>query len=222
MGIDPSRSPGSRRSRGSASTPVARRSSSLARALDLARLRPRDAADRLRPPARPAGREGRRAAPGADRGARAAHGRAGGSRERAVRPADDKDAEPTRISARFTIAADGAASRFAKPAGVRRDDSRPLGIAARRYYRTPYHPGPWFESWLDLWEGDMLLPGYGWLFPVDGRPDQPGRRAPQHLQGLQAGLGAAAVRRVRDDAARPSGRSTRSTPRAACSRVRSR
>jgi menaquinone-9 beta-reductase len=85
-----------------------------------------------------------------------------------VRPADDREAEPTEIRARFTIAADGAASRFAKPAGVRRDDSRPLGIAARRYYRTPYHPGPWFESWLDLWEGDLLLPGYGWLFPVEG------------------------------------------------------
>ena len=51
---------------------------------------------------------------------------------------------------------------------MRRDDSRPLGIAARRYYRTSYHPGPWFESWLDLWEGDLLLPGYGWLFPVAG------------------------------------------------------
>ena len=85
-----------------------------------------------------------------------------------VRPAEEKDADPTEIRARFVIAADGAASRFATPAGVRRDASRPLGIAARRYYRTPYRPGPWFESWLDLWEGDMLLPGYGWLFPVAG------------------------------------------------------
>ncbi len=85
-----------------------------------------------------------------------------------VRPAGDKDAEPSQIRARFSIAADGAASRFAKPAGVVRDDSRPLGIAARRYYRSPYHPGPWFESWLDLWEGELLLPGYGWLFPVAG------------------------------------------------------
>jgi geranylgeranyl reductase family protein len=85
-----------------------------------------------------------------------------------VRPSQDRDAEPSEIRARFVIAADGAASRFAKPAGVRRDDTRPLGIAARRYYRTDYHPGPWFESWLDLWEGDMLLPGYGWLFPVAG------------------------------------------------------
>jgi menaquinone-9 beta-reductase len=85
-----------------------------------------------------------------------------------VRPTDDKDAEPSEIRARFVVAADGAASRFGGPAGIRRDDSRPLGIAARRYYRTDYHPGPWFESWLDLWEGDLLLPGYGWLFPVAG------------------------------------------------------
>jgi geranylgeranyl reductase family protein len=85
-----------------------------------------------------------------------------------VRPADDPDATPTRIAARFTIAADGAASRFASAAGVRRVDARPLGIAARRYYRIDHHPGPWFESWLDLWDGDMLLPGYGWLFPMAG------------------------------------------------------
>ena len=85
-----------------------------------------------------------------------------------IRPAGDHAAEPTVVRARYVIAADGAASRFAGPAGVRRDDSRPLGIAARRYYRATYHPGPWFESWLDLWEGDLLLPGYGWLFPVAG------------------------------------------------------
>jgi menaquinone-9 beta-reductase len=85
-----------------------------------------------------------------------------------IRPAQEHEAEPTPVRARFVVAADGAASRFAKPAGVRLDTSRPLGIAARRYYRTDYHPGPWFESWLDLWEGDMLLPGYGWLFPVAG------------------------------------------------------
>ncbi|MDP9328899.1 MAG: geranylgeranyl reductase family protein [Actinomycetota bacterium] len=85
-----------------------------------------------------------------------------------IRPAGEHEAEPTVVRARYVIAADGAASRFARPAGVRRDDSRPLGIAARRYYRATYHPGPWFESWLDLWEGDLLLPGYGWLFPVAG------------------------------------------------------
>jgi geranylgeranyl reductase family protein len=85
-----------------------------------------------------------------------------------VRPTGEKEAETTEIRARFTIAADGASSRFSSHAGVVRDDTRPLGIAARRYYRSSYDPRPWLESWLDLWEGDMLLPGYGWLFPVAG------------------------------------------------------
>jgi menaquinone-9 beta-reductase len=83
-----------------------------------------------------------------------------------VRPAGERDAEPSEIRARFVLAADGAASRFAKPAGVARDPKKPLGIAARRYFRIDYHPGPWIESWLDLWDGDLLLPGYGWLFPL--------------------------------------------------------
>jgi len=80
-----------------------------------------------------------------------------------VRPQGGEEAS---IRARFVLAADGAASRFALQAGVRRDPSRPLGIAARRYYRAPRRPGPWLESWLDLWDGRSLLPGYGWLFAV--------------------------------------------------------
>jgi geranylgeranyl reductase family protein len=70
------------------------------------------------------------------------------------------------VRARFVVAADGASSRFAAQAGVRRDPAKPLGIAARRYYRIDRHPGPWLEVWMDLWEGDALLPGYGWLFPL--------------------------------------------------------
>jgi geranylgeranyl reductase family protein len=77
----------------------------------------------------------------------------------------ERDAELD-VSARFVIAADGAASRFASAAGVRRDASKPLGIAARRYYRIDHHPGPWLEVWMDLWEGDALMPGYGWLFAL--------------------------------------------------------
>jgi menaquinone-9 beta-reductase len=83
-----------------------------------------------------------------------------------VRPAEDRDAEPVTVRARLVLAADGASSKLGTAVGVRRDPSRPLGIAARRYYRIDRRPGPWFESWLDLWEGDKLLPGYGWLFPV--------------------------------------------------------
>jgi geranylgeranyl reductase family protein len=83
-----------------------------------------------------------------------------------ARGSDDRDAEPRAMRARLVLAADGAASRLGARMGVRRDESRPLGIAARRYYRIPRHPGPWFESWLDLWEGEKILPGYGWLFPL--------------------------------------------------------
>jgi menaquinone-9 beta-reductase len=74
--------------------------------------------------------------------------------------------EELEIRARFVIAADGAASRFAARAGVRRDPTKPLGIAARRYYRIERHPGPWLEVWMDLWDGDALMPGYGWLFAL--------------------------------------------------------
>lgn len=83
-----------------------------------------------------------------------------------VRSVDEPDAEPRDVQARFVIAADGASSRFAAQAGVRRDPGRPLGIAARRYFRTERHPGPWLEVWMDLWDGDVIMPGYGWLFPL--------------------------------------------------------
>lgn len=87
-----------------------------------------------------------------------------------IRSVEDGDGELAPVRARFVVAADGASSRFAGQAGVKRDASRPLGIAARRYYRIDSRPGPWLEVWFDLWDGDALMPGYGWLFPLaDGR-----------------------------------------------------
>lgn len=79
---------------------------------------------------------------------------------------DGEDAPPVEVRARFVIASDGASARLGSQVGARRILRRPLGIAARRYYRIVRHPGPWFESWIDLWEGDQQLPGYGWLFPL--------------------------------------------------------
>jgi menaquinone-9 beta-reductase len=83
-----------------------------------------------------------------------------------LRTAGEQEAEPAEVRARFVVASDGASSRFAAHAGVRRDPRRPLGIAARRYFRTARHPGPWLEVWMDLWDRDVLMPGYGWLFPL--------------------------------------------------------
>ncbi|NHC15332.1 FAD-dependent oxidoreductase, partial [Motilibacter sp. E257] len=41
---------------------------------------------------------------------------------------------------------------------------RPMGVAVRTYYTSPRSDDEWLESWLELWEGDDLLPGYGWVF----------------------------------------------------------
>jgi menaquinone-9 beta-reductase len=72
------------------------------------------------------------------------------------------------VRARFVVAADGASSRFAGQAGVERDHERPLGIAARRYYKIPRPQEPVLEAFLNLPDESTggLLPGYGWIFPL--------------------------------------------------------
>ena len=65
---------------------------------------------------------------------------------------------------RVVIAADGNSSRLSVAMGLRKRDDRPLGVAVRSYYTTPRHDDDYLEAWLDLWDGDNLLPGYGWIF----------------------------------------------------------
>jgi len=67
-------------------------------------------------------------------------------------------------AARVIVAADGNSSRLSVAMGLRKRDDRPLGVAVRTYYQTPRHDDDYLESWLDLWDGDRLLPGYGWIF----------------------------------------------------------
>ncbi|MGH2725386.1 MAG: geranylgeranyl reductase family protein, partial [Actinomycetota bacterium] len=71
-----------------------------------------------------------------------------------------------RIEAPVVIASDGASSRFAMMLGGHRLESRPMGVAMRAYYRSPRSSETYFESFLELWTGDQLLPGYGWIFPL--------------------------------------------------------
>jgi geranylgeranyl reductase family protein len=66
--------------------------------------------------------------------------------------------------ARVVVAADGNSSRLSVGMGLHKRDDRPLGVAVRTYYRSPRHEDDYLESWLDLWDGDKLLPGYGWIF----------------------------------------------------------
>ena len=77
--------------------------------------------------------------------------------------AADADDERTYTS-RVIVAADGNSSRLSVAMGLRKRDDRPLGVAVRTYYQTPRHDDDYLESWLDLWDGDRLLPGYGWIF----------------------------------------------------------
>jgi menaquinone-9 beta-reductase len=73
--------------------------------------------------------------------------------------------EPERsFRGRVVIAADGNSSRLSVSMGLQRREDRPLGVAVRTYYANPRHQDDYLEAWLDLWDGDTLLPGYGWIF----------------------------------------------------------
>jgi len=74
------------------------------------------------------------------------------------------DGEDRTYRARVVVAADGNSSRLSVAMGLPKRDDRPLGVAVRTYYRTDRHDDDYLESWLDLWDGDRLLPGYGWIF----------------------------------------------------------
>ncbi|ASO18164.1 geranylgeranyl reductase family protein [Actinoalloteichus hoggarensis] len=81
--------------------------------------------------------------------------------------------ERTQVAYRapLVIACDGVSARLALSVGIDKRDDRPMGVAVRRYYRSPRTNDDYLESHLELWDRSdpgepRLLPGYGWLFPV--------------------------------------------------------
>lgn len=84
------------------------------------------------------------------------------------------------VRAPIVIAADGNSSRMAVGAGRHRDRRRPMGVAIRAYYRSPRTTIDVMEGFLEMrvrasdatavtnGVGGQLLPGYGWIFPLDG------------------------------------------------------
>ncbi|MFF5264177.1 geranylgeranyl reductase family protein [Actinomadura viridis] len=74
--------------------------------------------------------------------------------------------EEVEFHAPLVVAADGNSTRLSLAMGLRRREDRPMGVAVRRYYETPRHDDEYMEAWLELWDGQRLLPGYGWVFPV--------------------------------------------------------
>lgn len=83
------------------------------------------------------------------------------------------DGAPRTLRAPITVAADGVSGRLPLALGLTKREDRPMGVAVRRYYRSPVRTDDRFlESWLELRSGHhgRLLPGYGWIFGLgDGR-----------------------------------------------------
>jgi flavin-dependent dehydrogenase len=82
------------------------------------------------------------------------------------------DKAPQIFRAPIVVAADGVSGRLPLALGIEKRADRPIGVAVRRYYRSPRHQDTYLESWLELRGKDdaKLLPGYGWIFGMgDGR-----------------------------------------------------
>ncbi len=89
---------------------------------------------------------------------------AAAAREETAHAGVPADHEIRRFRGRIVVAADGNSSRLSVAMGLERRDDRPIGVAVRAYYTTPRHDDDYLEAWLDLWDGNALLPGYGWIF----------------------------------------------------------
>ncbi len=76
--------------------------------------------------------------------------------------------DPYDVRADVVVAADGASSRIGQALDHPRDPSRPIAVAIRQYFRTDRDDDPYLDSYLELWRGRELLPGYGWVFPMGG------------------------------------------------------
>ncbi|MGY1742427.1 MULTISPECIES: geranylgeranyl reductase family protein [unclassified Blastococcus] len=75
--------------------------------------------------------------------------------------------EPATWRAPLVVSAEGLSGRLAKSLGLVRREDRPLGVAVRRYVRTPRSADPYLDISFDLSaDGPSAdsMPGYGWSF----------------------------------------------------------
>ncbi|WP_435831065.1 geranylgeranyl reductase family protein [Microtetraspora glauca] len=77
-----------------------------------------------------------------------------------------QDGEEVAFRSRLVVAADGNSTRLSLAMGLHKRPDRPMGVAVRTYFTSPRHDDDYLETWLELWDGDRLLPGYGWIFGV--------------------------------------------------------
>jgi geranylgeranyl reductase family protein len=77
------------------------------------------------------------------------------------------DKEPRTWRAPLVVSAEGLSGRLAKSLGLVRREDRPLGVAVRRYVRSPHAVDDYLDISFDLSaEGPTpeSMPGYGWVF----------------------------------------------------------
>jgi geranylgeranyl reductase family protein len=77
------------------------------------------------------------------------------------------DKEPGAWRAQLVVSAEGLSGRLAKGLGIVRREDRPLGVAVRRYIRTPRTHDDYLDISFDLSaDGPTTasMPGYGWVF----------------------------------------------------------
>ena len=77
------------------------------------------------------------------------------------------DGQDEEVRAKFTVCAEGSATKFARSLGRTRNEGYPMGFAIRQYFKSPMQQSGWFEAYLEVRsDGPEQLPGYGWVFPV--------------------------------------------------------
>ena len=84
-----------------------------------------------------------------------------------VQTVSGPDKEPGTWRAQLVVSAEGLSGRLAKSVGLVRREDRPLGVAVRRYVRTPHSTDDYLDISFDLSdEGPTAasMPGYGWIF----------------------------------------------------------
>ncbi|MDQ1662344.1 MAG: menaquinone-9 beta-reductase [Blastococcus sp.] len=77
------------------------------------------------------------------------------------------DKEPATWHAPLVVSAEGLSGRLAKSLGLIRREDRPLGVAVRRYVRTPRTVDDYLDISFDLTATGPSrdsMPGYGWSF----------------------------------------------------------
>ncbi|TFV69469.1 geranylgeranyl reductase family protein [Blastococcus sp. CT_GayMR20] len=84
-----------------------------------------------------------------------------------VRTQSGPERTPGAWTAPLVISAEGLSGRLAKSLGLVRREDRPLGVAVRRYVRTPRTTDHYLDISFDLTaDGPSAasMPGYGWVF----------------------------------------------------------